>query len=466
VKILAIIMIGGWLILMAHGQSKPLPQGLSLEGFQHSVGEVEFLADYTFQRDGKPVHEQAIFNRMCRIVEEAERFVLLDLFLFNSVHGQGDKFPALAEELTGRLVAKKQQVPGVDIVLITDVINRSYGAEEPEHFKKLRASGIRIIYTDTGMLRDSNFLYSAWWRIFCQWFGTQGEGWLPSPFGANGPAMTLRGYLSLLNFKANHRKVAANEKEALITSGNPHDASAYHSNIGFVVQGNVLQDIVDSEAAVANLSGETLPRWAMSVSRKSGDLQVRLLTEGKIKSRLLQELGRCNKGCSVRMAMFYLSDRDIVEGLLDAADRGAEVRLLLDPNKDAFGRSKNGIPNRPVASELVARSEGAIQVRWYETHGEQFHSKLTIISQPEHTVLIGGSANLTRRNIDDLNLETCLEVAGPKDAKVMREATGYFERLWRNRDGNYSIDFKEFSEDSPFRYWLYRFQEWSGMSTF
>lgn len=465
-KIPAIIVVGCWLVLMAYGQSKPLPQGLSLEGPVHSVPDVEFLADYTYLRDGKSVHEQALFNRMCRIVDEAKRFVLLDLFLFNSVHGQGEKFPALAGELTGKLVAKKQEAPGVDIVLVTDAINRSYGAEEPEHFKKLRANGIRIIYTDAARLRDSNFLYSAWWRIFCQWFGTQGEGWLPSPFGADGPAMTLRSYLSLLNFKANHRKVAANEKEALITSANPHDASAYHSNIGFVVRGNVLQDVVDSEDAAANLSGEALPKWALPVSRKSGDLRVRLLTEGKIKSRLLQELARCASGCSVRMAMFYLSDRDIIEGLLDAADRGAEVRLLLDPNKDAFGRAKNGIPNRPVASELVERSEGAIEVRWYETHGEQFHSKLTLISLPEHTVLIGGSANLTRRNIDDLNMETCLEVAGPAEAKVMREAAGYFERIWRNRDNNYSIDFKEFAEDSPLRYWLYRFQEWSGMSTF
>ena len=465
-KFITIAVTAIWIVLMAYGQSKPLPQGLSLEGSVHSVPEVEFLADFTYQRAGVVVREQAIFNRMCRIVDEAKRFVLLDLFLFNSVHGQGGKFPALAEDLTGRLVKKKEQSPKVDIVLITDAINRSYGPEEPEHFKKLRASGVRIIYTDTDRLRDSNIFYSAWWRIFCQWFGTQGEGWIPSPFAENGPDMTLRAYLSLLNFKANHRKVAANEKEALITSANPHDASAYHSNIGFVVQGNVLQDIVDSEGAVANLSREALPKWALPVSRKSGDLQVRLLTEGKIKSRLLQELSRCSSGCSVRMAMFYLSDRDIIEGLLGATDRGGEVRLLLDPNKDAFGRSKNGIPNRPVASELVARSEGVIQVRWYETHGEQFHSKLTIISQPEHTVLIGGSANLTRRNIDDLNLETCLEVSGPAEAKVMREATGYFERIWRNRDGNYSIDFKEFFEDSPLRYWLYRFQEWSGMSTF
>jgi hypothetical protein len=27
--------------------------------------------------------------------------------------------------------------------------------------------------------------------------------------------------------------------------------------------------------------------------------------------------------------------------------------MILDPNKDAFGLEKSGIPNRPVAAELV-----------------------------------------------------------------------------------------------------------------
>ncbi len=35
----------------------------------------------------------------------------------------------------------------------------------------------------------------------------------------------------MLNFKANHRKILITENEALITSANVHDASAYHSNI-------------------------------------------------------------------------------------------------------------------------------------------------------------------------------------------------------------------------------------------
>jgi phosphatidylserine/phosphatidylglycerophosphate/cardiolipin synthase-like enzyme len=227
-----------------------------------------------------------------------------------------------------------------------------------------------------------------------------------------------------------------------------------------------VQDVVASEVAVASLSGEPFPRWQIPARSESGEVQLRLLTEGKIKSRLLQTLARCGKGSSVRMAMFYLSDRQVIAGLLDAEARGAEVRLLLDPNKDAFGRKKNGIPNRPVARELVDKSQGRIAVRWYGTHGEQFHSKLTIMSLPEETVLIGGSANLTRRNIDDLNLETCLEVTAPADSPVVRQASGYFERIWSNEDGIYSLDFDAFAEQSALRYAVYRFQEWSGMGTF
>jgi hypothetical protein len=57
-------------------------------------------------------------------------------------------------------------------------------------------------------------------------------------------------------------------------------------------------------------------------------------------------------------------------------------------------------------------------------------------------------------------------VTAPPDSRVVREATGYFERIWRNDDGSYSLDYQEFAEKSLFRYALYRFQEWSGMATF
>ena len=50
--------------------------------------------------------------------------------------------------------------------------------------------------------------------------------------------------------------------------------------------------------------------------------------------------------------MFYLSERKIISAIKKAHSRKVKVRLLLDPNKDAFGREKNGIPNRSVAYEL------------------------------------------------------------------------------------------------------------------
>ena len=32
------------------------------------------------------------------------------------------------------------------------------------------------------------------------------------------------------------------------------------------------------------------------------------------------------------------------------------MMAILDPNRDAFGRQKDGVPNRPVANELVTAS--------------------------------------------------------------------------------------------------------------
>ena len=70
--------------------------------------------------------------------------------------------------------------------------------------------------------------------------------------------------------------------------------------------------------------------------------------------------------------MFYLSARRLIRALLAAAERGATLRLLLDPNREAFGYPKPGLPNRPVAAELTRKSAGNLTVRWAHTHQEQF----------------------------------------------------------------------------------------------
>ena len=106
------------------------------------------------------------------------------------------------------------------------------------------------------------------------------------------------------------------------------------------------------------------------------------------------------------MGMFYLSDSKVMDQLLKASQRGVEVRLILDPNQNAFGRDKIGIPNRPAAAELIKKSKGKISIRWYNTGNEQYHTKLMYIAKPTgESVITGGSTNFTQRNLNDLNLE-------------------------------------------------------------
>ena len=145
------------------------------------------------------------------------------------------------------------------------------------------------------------------------------------------------------------------------------------------------------------------------------------------------------------------------------------VRVLLDPNKDAFGREKNGIPNRPVATELVAASDGAIRVRWVRTHGEQFHAKLAAIRGREGYWLTLGSANFTRRNLDDYNLEANVIVETPRESPLETTVLAWYDGLWSNRAPagvEYTADFGAYADPGQLNYWGYRFMEATGISTF
>jgi phosphatidylserine/phosphatidylglycerophosphate/cardiolipin synthase-like enzyme len=455
-----------WLGMIIYSRQMPLPAGVSMLGKVYRVSDVDFLSDLTFRRGDVVVHEQEIFDKILVIIDQAQRFVVLDMFLLNNEYDSETIFPKLSGRLVDKLIEKKIKSPAMDIVLISDEVNIHYGSCQSVYFNRLKEHGIEVIITDCTKLRDSNFIYSGLWRLLGQGLSTQGKGWLPSPFSKTGNRFTLPAYLKLLNFKANHRKLVASEKTLLVTSANPHDASAYHSNIAFVVDGPIVADAVAGERAVARFSGTDFPEMQVEAVESVGEVAVRLISEGKIKDRLLAALGGCGQGSVVKMAMFYLSDQEVIKSLIAAGQRGAEIRLLLDPNKDSFGRQRNGVPNRPMANYLVRSGQGNIHVRWYDTHGEQFHSKLTLVKQPEQAIIIGGSANLTRRNISDFNLETCLEIEAPPTAPVVNEVDDYFDRVWQNRDGDFSLPFSSFEDRSMVRYQMALFCEWSGISTF
>ncbi|MGI6606585.1 MAG: phospholipase D family protein [Peptococcia bacterium] len=484
---LLLTLLGVSILAALFGVFRPLEEGLSMEGNQYHNSKVQFIYDLTFEQEGMIAHQQNIFAEALEIIEDAEQFIVLDMFLFNDLRKQPADFPTLSASLTEQLLAKKQQNPDLAIYVLTDEINTFYGSYVPENFRQLKENGVEVIFTKLDSLRDSNPLYSGIWRAFIHWWGTEGKGWLPNAFSDEGPKVTARAYLKMFNFKANHRKVLATEKKALISSANPHDASGFHSNIAFVVEGNIIKDIVESEKAVAALSNQVIAvdyeakedeqvaemyallqdpvLAAANTNPTNAVAETCLLTENKIKKHLLSEIKALTQGGQIWIGMFYLADRQVIEELLLAAERGVEIRLVLDANKDAFGLEKNGIPNRPVANELYEKSAGKIKIRWYKTHGEQYHTKLVFLKGRGRSVIFGGSANLTRRNLDDYNLETDIKISAANDSILVNEIEDYFNKIWKNDGGIYTLDFEEYRETHLWKKILYLLQEWTGFST-
>ena len=179
-----------------------------------------------------------------------------------------------------------------------------------------------------------------------------------------------------------------------------------------------------------------------------------------------QEINKTGVKDSIKIGVFYLSDRVIINDLIKASKRGVDISIILDLNKDAFGRKKNGIPNRVVAKELLKRSDGKIKIKWYRTNGEQFHSKLVVINNGSKTVVIGGSANFTKRNIRGYNLETNMKISVARDSELSERVNSYFQKLWTNDGALYTVNYDTAPKETYFKYILYRFQEWSGFSTY
>jgi phosphatidylserine/phosphatidylglycerophosphate/cardiolipin synthase-like enzyme len=500
--VLALLLLCGAMAIF--NVLRPMPAGLDAATPFRVARGAALLVDSTWiDAAGVQHHEQRIFDEMLRLIAQARRLIVLDLFLYNSFAGDADAgHRRLSSELTAALLGRVRAVEDLVVVLITDPINQVYGGLRSEQFAALEAAGVTVIETDLRPLRDSNPLWSGLWRLCCQWLGSDFDGgWLPNPLGPG--KVPLRSLLAMANFKANHRKTlvvdAGDDWVGLVTSANPHDASSRHGNVALRFHGPAALDLLCTEDPVARFSGyggvlacpaavapvpvvrpeSGAPRIGTSESGTSGSGTsqagssqdpavygtLRVLTEAKIRDAALASIDAAGAGDRLDLAMFYLAYRRIIEALVAAHERGARVRVLLDPNEAAFGLKKDGVPNRPVAAELHA---AGLAVRWANTRDEQFHSKLLLrTSSDGHVDLLAGSANFTRRNLDNLNLETSVQLRGPASVPALRDAQRYFDTHWRNEgDRIHSTAYETRADPSRVRYWRYRLMEATGLSTF
>lgn len=466
-----------WIAMGVYQVYKPLPAGVSQAGPLRTASNVELLTDITWVDAGGQRHsDQHVFDETLRLIGQAQKAIVADQFLFNDFGSEGSPvhYRKLSQELADALIARKRAVPGLHAVLITDPINTVYGGLPSPRLDALRAAGVEVVVTDLRALRTPNPAWSGLWHLCCGWAGNNDrDGWLRNPLGPG--EVTLRSWLALLNLNANHRKTLVVDQgadwTALVASANPHDASSLHGNVALRFSGAAALDLLTTERAVVALSGTAWPQGLptavprASIVDTTSAPRVQILTESKIRDALQGAIDGAHGGDRIDIAVFYFSHRRLIDAVVAAHKRGVGVRVLLDPNEDAFGRKKNGIPNRQVASEL---NQAGVPLRWCDTHGEQCHAKLLLRSDRDGKIeLIAGSANYTRRNLDDYNLESSARVVALDDAPVARQAAAYFAQSWNNGDGRrISADYPAYADESGWRKLWYRFSEASGLSSF
>jgi hypothetical protein len=423
-RIVLLVLLLAWLSLAFWNSAKPLPPGT------HIVSQVSRLSesdvDFVY---ASPGHQGALAREMSAI-DRAEQLIVLD------------RSP-VTRELAQHVLARKRARPNLKIVLVTDPVNEAFGGTPAQTLSSLEEAGIIVARVRLDRLRDSNPLYSGLWRLVF--------GWWSDPFDETPGQVTLPAWSRMQNFKADQRQLVVADDgaggwTAIIA---PAGAAA-----GLILRGSLACAMIAGELRIAGWStdDDRLPAGPPMDGRGVGSIDARFLTEGAIETALLDGIAAAGSGDQIWIAVQNLSDRRLIAAALSAAARGARLRVLL---------ARNRMPNRAVAGELLRDGGGRIEVRWCPIETQASLPKLLVVQHRSDLWMNLGSANFTRRNLGDLNLESGVELRMPARTAPARAVTEYFAKLWSGAAADADV-----ADQSSADYWRYRIAEATGLSSF
>jgi hypothetical protein len=425
--VLLLVLI--WLAYGFWNSVKPMPAGTHVGSLPARLGEsqVEFI-----EEGAQP---GAILRRELAFVDRAEQMIVLD------------QCP-LARPLAEHLLARRRQRPNLEIVLVSDPRGDIYGGTPEQTLSTLEAAGIIVVRTRLERLRDPNPLYSSAWRL--------SVGWWSDPFDEVSDRATLASELRRRNDRADRRQLLVADDGAggwssLIASMAPRDPTT-PGGAAVEVRGRLARDIIASELDIAAWStdDDRLPAAPPAEIRAVGSIDARFLTEGAIAAALRDSIAVAAGGDSVSVAARALGDRALIHALLHAAARGAHVQLLHDRQVPA---------NQAVAAELARTGAGSIDIRWAASGAAG--TSFVLVQHRDDAWLDVGSAQLTRRALDDLNLEANIELHMPARAGPARAAADSFARAFAGGSA-----YSEHADESRGTYWRYRVAEATGLAMF
>ncbi|WP_083632349.1 hypothetical protein [Domibacillus antri] len=193
-RLTAILFLSVYVIVMLYNVYKPLPENISYESKEYLVSEkdIDFFYNVSGERNDEKFFKEEIFTRTLEIIDEAEEFIVIDYFLFNSYHEKDKEYPGNVKNITDVLLTKKRENPDLPIIFISDEVNTSYHSHSVPEFEQMKAAGIDVVITNMDPLRDSTPVYSGLYRMLFSWFGGSHNGWLSNAFAETAPDMTVR----------------------------------------------------------------------------------------------------------------------------------------------------------------------------------------------------------------------------------------------------------------------------------
>jgi hypothetical protein len=431
------IIVLAWVSCAVWNSVKPLPRGTRVTSLPARLDEsqVDFLDDLA--------PPGAILKRETEAIGRAEQIIVLNQ-------------SPLARVLADALLLRKRQRPNLKVMLVTDPRNEVYGGTASRSLSALERTGIVVVRTRLERLRDPNPLYSSLWRLCV--------GWWSDPFDEmSGGEATLRSSLRGLNLKADRRQLLVADDgaggwtsivmSAASTGATASTGGTAGAGVGLEIRGHLAAAIVASELQIAAWStdDDRLPAAPPVDSRGVGTIDARFLTEGAIQAALRDAIATAGSGDSIKIAVQAFGDRQMVDAVVRAAARGARVQLLLDP----------GSPEtQAAAGELLREEPGTIEVRW-RARDSRAEAGYAVIQHRSDVWLDVGSANFTRRGLDDLDLAADIELHMPARAGPARAVTDLFAKHWSN-----AAAYAAHADESKETYWRYRVAEATGLSVF
>lgn len=234
--------------------------------------------------------------------------------------------------------------------------------------------------------------------------------------------------------KIDHVKMLIVDGKSLLIGGMNWDKhSPENKDFGVVIKGPGVadaQDVFNHDWKISG--GKTVEGLKAPGPQKDGDAKVRMLTtevnRQDIDTALQENINKAEK--SIMMEAFALADKTTIQNLINAKERGVDVRVILDPNVPI------AFVNKKSAKIL---KEAGVKVKWRDINidkKEKLHAKMAIFD--EKTSLIG-SCNFSHKGLA-VNHEANAEVISDSVGKAF---TNMFEQHWKNE----SIDEISFLPD-------------------